>query len=133
MQNGNLERYSNVYISNTQRVYNLCIWNLYIYYEGILIAYVKITHLIINASLQTQGKGHNLKIPQVAISEGEVIRGIFLFSLIQIEYDVKMYKQTNQEIHILIFDSHNTNTIFKNPTNVYIRWLTRIRTLHIDI
>ena len=91
------------------------------YNEGILIAYVKITHLIINASLQTQGKGHNLKIPQVAISEGEVIRGIFLFSLIQIEYDVKMYKQTNQEIHILIFDSHNTNTILKNPTNVYIR------------
>ena len=122
-----------MFTSPIHKGYIICVSETYIYYEGILIAYVKITHLIINASLQTQGKGHNLKIPQVAISEGEVIRGIFLFSLIQIEYDVKMYKQTNQEIHILIFDSHNTNTIFLNPTNVYIRWLTRIRTLHIDI
>ena len=122
-----------MFTSPIHKGYIICVSETYICYEGILIAYVKITHLIINASLQTQGKGNNLKIPQVAISEGEVIRGIFLFSLIQIEYDVKMYKQTNQEIHILIFDSHNTNTIFKNPTNVYIRWLTRIRTLHIDI
>ena len=110
-----------MFTSPIHKGYIICVSETYIYYEGILIAYVKITHLIINASLQTQGKGNNLKIPQVAISEGEVIRGIFLFSLIQIEYDVKMYKQTNQEIHILIFDSHNTNTIFKNPTNVYIR------------
>ena len=115
-----------MFTSPIHKGYIICVSETYIYYEGILrpfyaIAYVKITHLIINASLQTQGKGHNLKIPQVAISEGEVIRGIFLFSLIQIEYDVKMYKQTNQEIHILIFDSHNTNTIFLNPTNVYIR------------